>query len=480
MKKVVVLGGGQGGLATGAHLAFRGYDVTILEPNRIGGKAGQILQNGYRLDPGPSIIIMKDLYDDAIKSFGLNPTDFLKWNRLDPITRVHFRDQVIDIPSDLAAALDLVAGMSKKDHDSLKSLVDLFAPLVSLINESVFKKPFEKPLDMMNPSLLKFGLKFNPLRNYKQLVDSMFETPLLRAFFYGFPSYSGQSYHSKAPGAFFIPYHMLSSGVWYPESGIGAIPQAFEKIFRSFGGKVVGARFLDFVMSGSQVVAVKTDQGEIECDAVVSNIDRLTIEKQLGRKTPEKPSYSYFTMHWGIPQVLNEVKHHTLVIPDGFEKGFVDLYDHRKFPSEPIVYLNNPTEIDPESAPEGKTNLFAVITSPGKESHLDWKQSTPEFSKIVKTSLKRIGIDTSEAEFERVQTPLYFEQEHGSYLGSLYGADEPWRLMGMFPLANRDPQIGNLAYCGGSVQPGAGLPMVTLSGKFAADHIDSWFKKRAK
>jgi phytoene dehydrogenase-like protein len=38
----------------------------------------------------------------------------------------------------------------------------------------------------------------------------------------------------------------------------------------------------------------------------------------------------------------------------------------------------------------------------------------------------------------------------------------------MFPLTNRD-RIGNLFYSGGSVQPGAGLPMVTISGQFAAD-----------
>jgi phytoene dehydrogenase-like protein len=41
----------------------------------------------------------------------------------------------------------------------------------------------------------------------------------------------------------------------------------------------------------------------------------------------------------------------------------------------------------------------------------------------------------------------------------------------MMPLRNFDEQISNLFYCGGSVQPGAGLPMVLLSGKFAAGKI---------
>jgi phytoene dehydrogenase-like protein len=69
--------------------------------------------------------------------------------------------------------------------------------------------------------------------------------------------------------------------------------------------------------------------------------------------------------------------------------------------------------------------------------------------------------------FERIQNPLYFAEKHGNYKGSLYGPDEEYRLWGIFPLANRDPRYGNVAYCGGAVQPGAGLPMATLSGQFA-------------
>jgi phytoene desaturase len=480
LSSVVVLGSGQGGLSAAAHLSHRGYAVTVIDQHVFGGKAGQIGIEGYRLDPGPSIIIMKEIYDESIRSLGFNPDEFLEWKRLDPITRVHFQGRMIDIPSDLEGALDLVSSFSEHDRSSLKRLIDTLSPLEDLINASVFSKPFEKPVDMLNPSLLKFGMKFNPLRNYKQLVDQMFQTKLLRAFFYGFPSYSGQSYSSKVPGAFFIPYHMLTSGVWYPSGGIGAIPETFKEISSRLGATFIKAKFLDFVFEGNRIKGVNTDQGEIQCDAVVSNIDRLTIEKQLGRVTPDRPSYSYFTIHWGINRELDHVEHHTLLIPDEFELGFEDLYNRRVFPSKPIVYLNNPSKIDSASAPAGKTNLFAVITSPGKEEYIDWKEKTPIFQNLVRQEMSKAHIDFEEVDFERIQTPNYFESQHGSYLGSLYGADEPSRLFGMFPLSNRDPIFENLTYCGGSVQPGAGLPMVTLSGKFAANLIDSYFLKRSK
>jgi DNA modification methylase len=67
-----------------------------------------------------------------------------------------------------------------------------------------------------------------------------------------------------------------------------------------------------------------------------------------------------------------------------------------------------------------------------------------------------IEIEEELVEFERIQSPLYFEQAHGNYKGSLYGADKKHRLFGMFPLSNRDSECGNLFYAGGGVQPGAG------------------------
>jgi phytoene dehydrogenase-like protein len=74
--------------------------------------------------------------------------------------------------------------------------------------------------------------------------------------------------------------------------------------------------------------------------------------------------------------------------------------------------------------------------------------------------------------FKRVQSPKLFRERDGNYRGSLYGIDEKHRpFKGMMPSSIFDQRYRNLRYCGGSVQPGAGLPMVTLSGKFVADSL---------
>ena len=272
-----------------------------------------------------------------------------------------------------------------------------------------------------------------------------------------------------------MPFYMLRGGVYYPKGGVRAIPEAFAKLAFELGVEFRSQSHVErTVITNNRVTHVELNTGErISGDHFILNRDRVTSEPWMGRGLPSNPSYSYFTTHWGLPKLMPEVKHHTLIVPDDFAAGFEQLYDERVFPENPIVYLNNTSSTDPTAAPDGRSNIFAVVTSPAREDHFDWNvQKEISVNKIVEIlGEKGIAIDRSAVDFERIQTPLYFEKQHENFRGSLYGADEKFRLMGMFPWSNQDEVITNVTYCGGSVQPGAGLPMVTLSGKFAVDAI---------
>ena len=474
-KHAVVIGAGQGGLSAAIRLRLYGFDVTVLEQHdSVGGKAGQIVQDGFRLDPGPSIIILPEIYQAVFRAAGKNPDDYLRFQRLDPITRVYMEGEAaIDFPSDRESAIAALRNLSPGDAESLEGIFQVLDKNWDKVQRSVFSRPFEHWFQLLNPDLMAFGLAFDVRKPYREFIDQKFSTPLMRAFFYGFPSYSGQTYNKPAPGALTIPYLMLTNGVWWPVGGIGAIPAAFARLATDLGVKFVTShRVTSMVQSGNRIVAVKTEHGdEIAADVVVSNLDRLATEQMLGRTVTSKPSFSYFTIHWGLSSgsdVSVEFAHHTLLIPREFAGGFEHLYRDRKFPSPPIVYLNETAGTDPSTAPTGGKNLFAVITVPAEEADIDWVNPSPYIDSTLAV-MRRFGVEIKDAVFQRVQTPITFRQRDGNYRGTLYGVDESERILGgMFPLTNRD-RIGNLFYSGGSVQPGAGLPMVTISGQFAAN-----------
>ena len=470
-RSTVVIGAGMGGLSAAIHARLEGWDVLVVEAGDApGGKAAGINESGFMLDPGPSIIILPRLYEAVFARAGRRMSDELVFDRLPTLSRVYFEGEgMVDLPADYEACLDLLRQVAPKDLAGFEKLMASLDQVAPYVDQSVFSKPFDKPSDMMNPALLKFGIKFNPLRDYKMLVDGYFESPLLRSFFYGFPSYGGQTYRSKAPGAFMIPYYMLREGVFFPRGGVRAIPQAFYRLARSLGVEFQFNTKVSKFVVGDRPVAIETTEGErIEAEQFISNVDPWTLPAD-GQPKSGEPSFSYFTCHWGIKKKLTGFDHHTLFVPSTFESGFASLYEKRRFPDRPIVYVNDVSGLDPEAAPDGHSLVFAVVTSPAAVEGIDWVGESAVYRDRVRGEIARAGIEWSDEDvvFERIQNPLYFAEKHGNYKGSLYGPDEEHRLWGIFPLANRDPRYGNVAYCGGAVQPGAGLPMATLSGQFA-------------
>ncbi len=474
--RVVVAGAGVGGLSAAIHARLAGHDVLVLEAHEVGGKAAPLVVGGYRLDPGPSIVILTEIYRDIFALAGRSIDDYLTFQRLDPITRVYFegREGFLDLPASRSACVDVLAGMDKADAEALDGLLGKLDKVAPHVEASIFRHPIHQAWQLLDPHLIAMAGLFGRTTSYKAFVDRTFRSPLVRAFFYGFPSYGGQSYHGAAMGALLIPYYMLTRGVFYPVGGVGAIPLALERLARELRVEirtecpVTGLR-----LEGRRVVGVQTSEGDVGCDALISNVDRTTTRAWLGDVGSVKPSFSYFTAHWGIRRRIPGLAHHTLLIPRSFPTGFEQLYDQRSLPDEPIVYLNATGETDPSVAPDGCTNLFAVVTSPACEEGLDWAALEVRGRSSVRAMLEKFGLGFAEdeIEFERVQTPAYFAERHGNYKGSLYGVDESQRLFGMLPERCADEQYKNLFYSGGSVQPGAGLPMVALSGKFAASLI---------
>jgi len=80
-KRVVVIGGGFGGLAAALRCRKLGFDVTLLERlNMLGGRARVFEKDGYRHDAGPTVITAPFLFEELFELFGENLKDYLKPN----------------------------------------------------------------------------------------------------------------------------------------------------------------------------------------------------------------------------------------------------------------------------------------------------------------------------------------------------------------------------------------------------------------
>ncbi|MCT2536142.1 FAD-dependent oxidoreductase [Aquibacillus koreensis] len=93
MKKVIVIGGGLGGLSSAIHLANQGYNVTIVEKEAtLGGKLQRVETNGFTFDLGPSTITMKHVFESVIEACGREVEDYLQFYPIETGTRNVFPD----------------------------------------------------------------------------------------------------------------------------------------------------------------------------------------------------------------------------------------------------------------------------------------------------------------------------------------------------------------------------------------------------
>ena len=86
MKRVVIIGGGVGGLASATRLAGQGHHGTPCEAGpTLGGKMNTFESRGFRFDTGPSLITMPGVFAETFAAAGERIEDHIKLQRLEPV-----------------------------------------------------------------------------------------------------------------------------------------------------------------------------------------------------------------------------------------------------------------------------------------------------------------------------------------------------------------------------------------------------------
>ena len=126
-QKLLVIGGGIGGLAFAGLAAKIGYDVTLLEKNdRLGGVANQFQAEGFTFDMGPSWYLMPDVFCNYFELMGEKVEDYLDLTQLDPSYRIFFqgKGRSLDFYSDLERDLPTFEMLEPGSGPKLKEYLE--------------------------------------------------------------------------------------------------------------------------------------------------------------------------------------------------------------------------------------------------------------------------------------------------------------------------------------------------------------------
>ena len=490
MKSVVVIGAGLGGLAAALRLARAGFDVTVVEKQpHPGGRSSVIQEAGFRVDMGPTILVMKDAFDETYRALGHTIDERLDFVRLDPNYRVYYHDGThLDLYSDLDRLSREVEQIEPGSGQALQRFLRASARKYELGMPFVVRN-YDRLTDLMNPVA---GLRLVQTGSHERLfrqVARYFQSDKLRKAFSFHSMFLGLSPYDALAMYSLITYADLALGMWYPRGGIYSIIEDLIVLADELGVTLrTSAPVQEILIDKGHVRGVRLVDGEvIAADLVVSNADLPYTYRELipaaqrrnyTDKRLESMEYacSGFLLYLGVDRVYPGLRHQSLYFSEDYRANLDAIFKTKTLPGDPSFHLNVPTVTDPSLAPAGHSLLYVLAPMPNLQGNVDWREAAPRVREQLVTQLERL-IDPDLRQhivWERRYTPLDFQQDYNAMYGTAFGS----LAQGFFQSAyfrphNKAHDIGGLYFVGQGTYPGIGMPMVLFSARLVTERIVS-------
>jgi phytoene desaturase len=482
----VVIGAGLGGLSAAISLACDGFRVTVVEQRDCpGGKMGEWRAGGYRFDTGPSVLTMRPVYETLFRSAGRDLNDYVSLSPVDPITRYFWRDGlVLDATTDADAMCEQIRRFSPPDVDGYRRYMRHVAGVYAAVREPFLFRPRPGVRDLLRLPI-SHALKIDALRTMHQAVRAHFRDPRLVQLFDRFATYNGSSPY-QAPATLNVIAHVeMAQGAWYPRGGVYQLALAYERLAIEMGVVIqYGARVTEIATSASAVTGARLLDGTVlrapvvvanaDVSAVYANLlhDRSLAEKPAQRLRRMQPSCSGLIMMAGVTTQQPELAHHNIFFSDDYRAEFRDIFERGVPPGQPTIYACITSKTDSDHAPAGCENWFVLVNAPYLSNAFAWETESAGYLDTVQAILSawpgHALLSPKAVAVRRVLTPLDLRDLYGTNAGSIYGLSSNTRMAAFARSSNRAPGIRGLYFANGSAHPGGGVPLVTLSGMFAA------------
>ena len=479
VKKIVVIGSGFGGLAAAIRLQSRGYEVTIMEKNQmVGGHAYQFKKNGYTFDMGPSLVTAPDIIQKVFQVAGKKMENYLDLIELDPFYRIYFHDgSFLDYTGDSERMKAQMRQFNSHDAENYDRFIEKTALLYqAVITDGLGSRPFSDWGTMLN--FLPQALKLNALVSAYTFAKKYFKDPRHRFAFSFHPLFIGGS-PFRAPAVYqMIPYLEKKGGVWFTRGGMYSLVQAFEKVFKEIGGKIlVGTEVQKIKVSRQKVEGVIAKDQFYPAEVVISNADfahtyGTLIDSEHRKKWKNwrlnlvAYSMSAYLLYLGVKKSYPKLLHHTLILSQRYKELVRDIFDRKILPDDFSMYLHVPTRTDPSMAPPGCESMYILIPVANLKGKIDWNTMNKPFTeKVIQFLEKDFGLENLQKNIEVMETftPLDFKKSRNNHLGSAWGVEPRLTQTAVFRPHNKSEDIEGLYLVGASTHPGAGVPGVLLT-----------------
>ena len=486
-RSILIIGAGIAGLSAGCYSQMNGYRTQIFElHDKPGGLCTSWERKGYTVDgcihwllgARPGIDFYR-IWEELGAIRGRVMIEF------DEYMRVEGRDgQAFILHTDLNRLEQHMKELAPEDADIIDELIE-GSQRVARLDMSFLKAPEVQSLADKLGQLLKmlpvlpFVMKWAklPFGDYAK----QFKNPFLRE---AFSVVTSDIADSPAFG-------LLQQTAWYgqgvtgyPVGGSLELARAIERRYLDLGGEIhYKSRASSILVENDRAVGVRLVDGtEHRGDILISAADgHATIFDMLDGKYINGKIRGYYDE---LP-LYDPLIHIALGVARTFDDEPYSV-EGTNFPlDEPVTIAGRelarlPVQIynfDPTLAPEGKTLLRVMLMSEyeyWKELRQDLKRYKAEKKQIADTVIalldRRYPGLAAKVEMVDVATPMTFERYTGNWQGNHQGWLPTTKTFNM-SMCKTLPGLHNFYMAGQCVEPGGGLPLAAVSGRYVTQII---------
>jgi UDP-galactopyranose mutase len=313
--RVVVVGGGFGGLASAARLAKLGHDVTLLERlPTLGGAVSTVAADGFEWDAGPTSTLVPAVIRDLFRKSGRPVERELELEPLDLVREHWFEDgSVLGLPghsraTQLRAFEELGAGLGRQ----WVAHVDSFADDWEVLRRAYFENAWN-PDDVSREAALRFDSRE---MLHKRLKRTFRDERLRQVAAHPFVA-DGHDPRNVPAWAGLVAYLEQRFGAWEVTGGMAGLTRALAARMTTRGVTVaLGVEATDVVVRDGRGVAVATTTGSVDADAVVCAIDPRMLPALARHVERTMPAMPPVVCHVGLSAPVRDLPHEVVVHGD--------------------------------------------------------------------------------------------------------------------------------------------------------------------
>lgn len=483
---VIIIGAGAGGLAAAMDLSAAGLEVTLFDrAEEVGGKMRQVEVDEICIDAGPTVFTMRWIFEALFERSGASLETALSLSPAERLARHAWLDgSRFDLWADIEKSAAEIESFSDPENAAgyLRFCQD---------SEGIFETLKDTFIHAQKPGPLGLGLRVGltriqklwetrPFDTYGSRLQTYFSDPRLRQLFGRYATYIGSS-PFLAPATLMLIAHVEQDGVWLVDGGMRAVAHAMAQATEANGASIrLSEQVEQILVDRGRATGIRLTSGEtLHADTIVFNGDSAALASGLlgpdaraASKVTDPAARSLSALTWCAHAETSgfELDYHTVFFSDAYRREFDEIFITRQAPDTPTVYICA-QDRRPGISSWGRERLLILINAPADgDRGYDEQANAEELYERTHQHLRRYGLEIEPNAPKTLTGPTGFNGLFPGTGGALYGQANH----GAFATFNRPSAkspIAGLYLAGGSVHPGAGVPMATLSGRLAAEAV---------